>query len=96
VKKLRATPRYDLVLANLFSEILAEAAPQIAGCVKVGGELWLSGILKSQQEGVIAAYRKQGLKLIETRRRGKWILLRWQRGNQDGTVGGAKKATQTK
>jgi ribosomal protein L11 methyltransferase len=84
VRKLRATTRarYDLVLANLFSGILGEAAPQIAGCVSAGGQLWLSGILDSQQQEVVAAYRGQGLQLIRTRRRGKWVMLRWARQNQ--------------
>ncbi len=75
VRKLRATARYDLVLANLFSGILGEAAPRIAGCVATGGQLWLSGILDSQQREVLAAYRREGLQLIRVVRRGKWILL---------------------
>jgi len=79
VKKLRAMVRYDLVLANLFSGILSEAAPQIAGCVSGSGELWLSGILDSQKDEVNAAYRKQGLRLIEARRRGKWVMLQFAR-----------------
>jgi ribosomal protein L11 methyltransferase len=77
VRRLRTTTRarYDLVLANLFSGILGEAAPQIAGCVAPGGRLWLSGILLSQQQEVIAAYRGQGLQLVRAFRRGKWIML---------------------
>jgi ribosomal protein L11 methyltransferase len=55
VMRLRGSARYDLVLANLFSEILCQAAPQIAGCVAPGGQLWLSGILRSQQELVVTA-----------------------------------------
>jgi ribosomal protein L11 methyltransferase len=77
VKKLRATARYDLVLANLFSGILGEAAPQIADCVAPGGQLWVSGILDSQKQEVIAAYRGRGLELIRATRRGKWIMLQW-------------------
>jgi ribosomal protein L11 methyltransferase len=76
VKKLLSKRRYGLVLANLFSGILEEAAPQIAGCVAPGGELWLSGILDSQQLEVTAAYRRQGLRLGQSRRRGKWVLLK--------------------
>jgi ribosomal protein L11 methyltransferase len=79
VRKLRATTRYDLVMANLFSGILGEAAPQIAACVAPGGQLWLSGILVSQQDEVIAAYRAQGLQLIRAVRRGKWIMLQLSR-----------------
>ncbi len=75
VKKLRPATRYDLVLANLFSGILEEAAPQIAGSVAPGGELWLSGILQAQEEEVVAAYRGQGMQLIQARRRGKWVML---------------------
>ena len=75
VRKLRATTRYDLVLANLFSGILVEAAARIAGCVKPDGQLWLSGILVSQEPEVIAAYRGQGMELIRAFHRGKWVML---------------------
>jgi len=75
VKRLRPTTRYNLVLANLFSGILVEAAPQIAACVKDGGELWLSGILKSQEDAVVAAYRRRGMRLVRAARRGKWVML---------------------
>ena len=100
VRRLRATARYDLVLANLFSGILGEAAPQIAGCVSPGGQLWLSGILDSQQEEVIAAYRGQGLQLIRAVHRGKWVMLQWccagAQDHQEAAVGGTTSATQTK
>jgi ribosomal protein L11 methyltransferase len=78
VKKLRATTRYDLVLANLFSGILVEAAPQITGSVSVGGQLWLSGILLSQKDEVIAAYLAQGAQLLRAARRGKWVMLQFR------------------
>jgi len=96
VRKLRATTRYDLVLANLFSGILGEAAPQIAGCVAPGGQLWLSGILDSQRQEVIAAYLGQGLQLIRVLRRGKWIMLRLARPDQESIVVGEKKTVKTK
>ena len=79
VRKLRSTSRYDLVLANLFSGILIEAAPQISACVAPEGKLWQSGILRSQQEEVIAAYRRQGLRFDRVVRRGKWVMLQWSR-----------------
>jgi ribosomal protein L11 methyltransferase len=79
VKVLRPTTRYDLVLANLFSGILSEAAAQIAACVVPGGQLWLSGVLGSQERQVAAAYRGKGLRLTEARHRGKWVMLQWTR-----------------
>jgi ribosomal protein L11 methyltransferase len=77
VRKLDPKARYDLVLANLFSGILGEAAPQIAGSLSPGGQLWLSGILHSQHKEIVAAYRAQGLQRVRVNRRGKWLLLQW-------------------
>jgi ribosomal protein L11 methyltransferase len=79
VTKLSGKTRYGLVLANLFSGILVEAAPRISARVAPGGQLWLSGILRLQQAEVIAAYRAQGMQLIRATRRGKWVMLRFQR-----------------
>jgi ribosomal protein L11 methyltransferase len=79
VKFLRIKSRYDLVLANLFSGILCEAAKPIATSLKSGGELWMSGILRTQQEEVKTAYRRTGLKLTRVVHRGKWVMLQWRR-----------------
>jgi ribosomal protein L11 methyltransferase len=79
VKRLRAKFTFDLVVANIFSEILCQAAPQIAGSVSPGGQLWLSGILRSQQEQVVSAYRRQKLHLDRAVSRGKWIMLQWSK-----------------
>ena len=77
VKRLRVKACYDLVLANLFSGILCAAADPIAASLAAGGELWMSGILRTQQEEVEAAYRRAGLRLIRVVRRGKWVMLQW-------------------
>jgi ribosomal protein L11 methyltransferase len=81
VKRLRARGRYDLVLANLFSGILGEAAGPIAAAVAPGGELWLSGILRRQEEEVAAAYQKLGLRLARLVHRGKWAMLQWRKSD---------------
>jgi ribosomal protein L11 methyltransferase len=78
VKRLRARARYDLVLANLFSGILCEAAGQIADSVARGGELWLSGILRAQEKEVVAAYRRKKLRPVGATRRGRWVMLQWR------------------
>jgi ribosomal protein L11 methyltransferase len=79
VKRLRAPGRYGLVLANLFSGILGEAAPQIAGSISPGGQLWLSGILRSQKDEVMAAYRTEKLQLVHAASQGKWVMLQFCR-----------------
>jgi len=78
VKRLAEKPRHDLVLGNLFSGILIEAAKQITAAVAPRGKLWLSGILREQKTEVIAAYGKQGLQLLRATTRGKWVMLQLQ------------------
>jgi ribosomal protein L11 methyltransferase len=79
VKKFKATVRYGLVVANLFSGILCEAAESIAGCVLPGGRLWLTGVLRSQQDEVIAAYRRRRMKLVRVVSRGKWVMIQLEK-----------------
>ena len=79
VKQLAEPASYDLVLANLFSGILVEAARRIAAAVAHNGQLWASGILRNQKDEVIAAYRARGLKLLRATTRGKWVMLKFER-----------------
>lgn len=79
VRKLPSRPRHDLITANLFSGILVEAAPRLARALQTGGELWLSGVLRSQAEEVAAALRRAGLRSVVTTMRGKWVMQRWTR-----------------
>ncbi|WP_341677631.1 50S ribosomal protein L11 methyltransferase [Niveibacterium sp. SC-1] len=49
--------RYDRVVANILTNPLCVLAPAIAACVAPGGRLALSGVLETQAEQVIEAYR---------------------------------------
>ena len=48
--------RYDIVAANILSGPLQQLAPMLAGKIKSGGRLILSGILERQAEEVAKAY----------------------------------------
>jgi len=78
VKRLAEKKPYDLVLGNLFSGILIEAARQVTNAVAPTGQLWLSGILREQKSEVVKAYQKQGLHLQRATTRGKWVMLQLQ------------------
>lgn len=67
--------RYPLVLANVFSEILRLAAPQISAAVQPDGCLILSGILRPQERETLAAFQTRGFRLEQASRRGKWVTL---------------------
>ena len=51
---------YDLVFANILAAPLVELAPEIAGALKPGGTAILSGLLRTQEERVLDAYRPLG------------------------------------
>lgn len=72
---LKWTPdrTWDVVAANLFSGVLIEAAPVIAQAVARGGQLLLSGVLREQEEEVLAAFKAQKLAIECVTRKGKWI-----------------------
>ena len=73
--KWTAPRRWPVVLANVFSTTLIAAASRIAGAVEKGGRLILSGILRTQEREVLAAFRKQGCRLERAVRKGKWVTL---------------------
>ena len=53
---LEDTPA-DLLVANILAGPLIELAPRFTALVKPGGQIFLSGILKSQVNGIQSAYR---------------------------------------
>jgi ribosomal protein L11 methyltransferase len=67
--------KFDIITANLYSEILIAALPAWRRSVADDGCLILSGILRSQEPAVITALRRNGFAVHESRRRGKWIAL---------------------
>ena len=54
-----ATGRYDLVVANMLASQLVAVAPTVARAVAPGGTVVLSGLLASQRDEVLSAYRGQ-------------------------------------
>jgi len=69
---------YDLIIANILAGPLIELAPSICGQLAEGGSLILAGLLTTQADRVVAAYRTQGLMLMGRIDNGDWptLLLR--------------------
>jgi len=71
---VRPGTQADIVLANILANPLCELAPVLAGLLKPGGRMVLSGMLADQADRVITAYRD--LIDFQTRReQGGWVLL---------------------
>ena len=64
---------WNVVAANLFSDLLMEVAPKITASVAPGGRLVFSGILRTQEAEVVAAFRRAGLRIDRLVRKGKWV-----------------------
>jgi ribosomal protein L11 methyltransferase len=75
---LKWTPRekWDCVAANLFHDVLEAAFPKLVRSLKRDGTLFISGILRTQADGCLAAGRKAGLRFDQVITRGKWVTAR--------------------
>jgi ribosomal protein L11 methyltransferase len=70
---------FDLILANILLGPLTRMAPQLARRLAPGGFIVLSGLLPSQANAAIAAYRTQGLALVRRAVLENWATLVMQR-----------------
>jgi ribosomal protein L11 methyltransferase len=67
------TRQWDLVTANLFSEMLIKVSPAIVAALKPDGCLILSGMLAHQAEETLATFRARGLAFPRLVKKGKWV-----------------------
>ncbi len=65
--------QWDLVTANLFSDLLVKVCANIAAAVKPGGRLILSGMLAPQAKETLAAFAARGIRFERVVKRGKWV-----------------------
>jgi len=68
--------RFDLIAANLFSNLLTVLFPLFPAHLERGGELIISGFLATQAEAITAGAGAAGLPLQNFVRRGKWMAAR--------------------
>lgn len=73
VREWQPPRTWNVVAANLFSDLLMEVASKIAASVAPGGRLVFSGILRKQETEVVAAFRRAGLRIDRLVRKGKWV-----------------------
>jgi ribosomal protein L11 methyltransferase len=64
--------KYSVVCANLLADLLVLHRERLAALVQSGGTLAVAGVLKTEYEVVLDAYRGAGLRLLRSRSRGEW------------------------
>lgn len=72
---VRAPGPYDLIFANILARPLCQMARRMADNLAPSGTLILAGLLATQANWVLAAYRRQGLRLERRLREGAWATL---------------------
>ncbi|WP_135468164.1 50S ribosomal protein L11 methyltransferase [Crenalkalicoccus roseus] len=72
--------RYDLVLANILARPLCTMASDLAAHLAPGGTAILAGLLDTQARMVLAAHRRQGLRLQARLDHGRWTTLVLRKG----------------
>ena len=72
---VQAGAPYDLVFANILARPLVQLASDIGGALKPGGLAILSGLLRSQERFVLAAYLSRGFRLQRRHHRDAWATL---------------------
>jgi ribosomal protein L11 methyltransferase len=75
VLKLRPEDSFDIVAANLYSELFRSAAPNLWPAIKPNGRLIVSGVMRDQVEPVVQTIREMQGQIEATRIRGKWVIL---------------------
>lgn len=66
---------FDMIAANLMSEVLIRIAPEIASCLSYTGIAILSGMLKGQEDEVLHTTKRSGLSATEVQVDGRWVSL---------------------
>jgi ribosomal protein L11 methyltransferase len=66
---------FDMIAANLMSEVLISIAPEIAVRLNYSGIAVLSGMLNGQEDDVLHAMKRSGFSPIEVLVDGRWVSL---------------------
>ena len=73
--RVRRDAPYDLVFANILAPPLVALAQDIKGALKPGGIAILSGLLRTQERRVFAAYASRGFRMQRRLHRDAWATL---------------------
>jgi ribosomal protein L11 methyltransferase len=76
---LRQAAPFDLIIGNILAGPLRALAGDVAGSVRRGGHVVLSGILNPEAPAVIAAYIAHGFQVLKRRQIGEWTTLTLRR-----------------
>jgi ribosomal protein L11 methyltransferase len=75
VESIPLRTRFDVIVANLFLNILGDSVPRFYKMLPPGGPLILSGVMRDQEKQALQILQHSGFVLDQRLRKGKWICL---------------------
>jgi ribosomal protein L11 methyltransferase len=66
---------FDIVAANLYSDLCQKAAPRLWPIIKPSGRLIISGLMRNQVQPITEKLRELCGRIEATRARGKWVTM---------------------
>ena len=75
VLKHRTEESFDIVAANLYSDLFCSAAPTLWPAMKPAGRIIISGVMRDQVEPVVKVIGHMKGQIESMRARGKWVTL---------------------
>lgn len=79
---IEARAPFDLVIANILAGPLIAMAPEVAAIAAPGAAIVLAGLLATQADAVVEAYRAAGCSLERAELRGGWTILLLRAGEE--------------
>ena len=70
-----AAGTFDVVVANLYADLLEELAPRLAAHLAVAGRLICSGFIETDAPRIAASYARLGMSVTATEREDGWVTL---------------------
>ena len=70
---------YDIILANITTNVIKENLPHLLPLLKPGGHLLMSGILDNQEDQIVSLTEDLKLTKIGYKHKENWIALHYQK-----------------
>ena len=70
---------FDFILCNILAEVIKGIIPDIRNCLKIDGEVILSGILNSQKDEIIKLLNDSNLRINDVSSKKDWVCITAQK-----------------
>ena len=70
---------FDFILCNILAEVIKGIIPDIRNCLKIDGEVILSGILNSQKDAIIKLLNASNLRINDVSSKKDWVCITAQK-----------------